>query len=173
MPLCAKRCASLCLCCLTQDADHCMTITPQTMSPFISADLPACIPLQATVARQLNFEQQGGTGSCLCTIPTCTVNLKYIRCSHVSIAGYALGTDKSTLCHALEPLSTHRLGTLQASILLFDGQSLDAVKRIPSNTTGFTCLTFSADGQRLVTTTVDRSLAIFDVTTGAPKDMHV
>ena len=55
---------------------------------------------------------------------------------------------------------------MQASILLFDGQTLDAVKRIQSSATGFTCLKFSPDGEQLLATTADRLLAIYSVSTG-------
>lgn len=56
--------------------------------------------------------------------------------------------------------------TMQASILLFDGHTLDAVRRIQCSATGFTCLMFTPDGAQLVAATADRSLAFFSTLTG-------
>lgn len=55
---------------------------------------------------------------------------------------------------------------LQASILLFDGQTLDAVKRIQSSASGFTCLAFSPDCAHLVATSSDRSLLTYSISSG-------
>ena len=55
---------------------------------------------------------------------------------------------------------------MQASILLFDGRTLDAVKRIQSSAQGFTCLAFSPDCAHVVATTAERSLLVYSIASG-------
>lgn len=68
--------------------------------------------------------------------------------------------------HASLLQKTRQQDTMQASILLFDGLTLDAVRRIQCSATGFTCLTFTPDGAQLIAATADQSLAFFSTLTG-------
>lgn len=55
---------------------------------------------------------------------------------------------------------------LQASLLLFHGTTLEAVRRIESTAAGFTNLLFSTDGTQLLATTADRRLLTYNVVNG-------
>ena len=67
----------------------------------------------------------------------------------------------STLISPLSiPLSHLRL-ELQASILLFHGSTLEAVRRVESNAAGFTGLQFSQDSSQLLAATADRRLLTY------------
>lgn len=60
---------------------------------------------------------------------------------------------------------------LQASILLFHGSTLEAVRRIESNAAGFTGLQFSQDSSQLLAATADRRLLTY-ATDGMATDYH-
>ncbi len=55
---------------------------------------------------------------------------------------------------------------MQASILLFHGSTLEAIRRIESTAPGFTNLLFSQDGSQLLATTADRRLLTYAVGNG-------
>ena len=60
---------------------------------------------------------------------------------------------------------------MQASILLFHGSTLEAVRRIESSAAGFTGLQFCPDGSRLLAATCDRCLLTY-TTDGALTGHH-
>jgi len=55
---------------------------------------------------------------------------------------------------------------MQASILLFHGSTLEAIRRIESTAPGFTNVLFSQDGSQLLATTADRRLLTYAVVNG-------
>lgn len=52
---------------------------------------------------------------------------------------------------------------VQASILLFHGSTLEAVRRIESSAAGFTGLQFCHDGTQLLAATADRRLLTYSI----------
>ena len=52
---------------------------------------------------------------------------------------------------------------MQASILLFHGSTLEAVRRIESSAAGFTGLQFCQDGSKLLAATCDRRLFTYAI----------
>ena len=77
------------------------------------------------------------------------------------MSGEGVNWSCPLLFYSLSLPFSHLWLQLQASILLFHGSTLEAVRRVESNAAGFTGLQFSQDSSQLLAATADRRLLTY------------